>query len=340
MSSAKMPKGTPRARQQVNIGRALFFEALHGWIVPLGVGGLGLSAWVAYNIEIIRPESAVTLGGGLALLVALYVGLRRYLDERTARPAALLVAGFSAVWALITFIPFYRAVNLPPPVLATELRAAAPAVPVPLHGQAGPYRVVVEGHFRPTEEHNSRSAHYRMLIGGSAGDQALEGDFTERWGRQRLGRRGSAPVQRLHDIGQHAVESPDGADLTLALESMSPTATDSVTVRVYPATFPNNLFAGLSVLLVAAALIVDALQGFDPGSPIMTCTTLCALFGVYAFRSFAAARPGFGDLLVYGALGSVAGMGLGTVLWRIARPSLRRLTSRTPWLANLTPARG
>jgi len=61
--------------------------------------------------------------------------------------------------------------------------------------------------------------------------------------------------------------------------------------------------------------------------------TLAALAGVAAFRAFASARPGFGELIVYGGLGTLIGLAAGAGLWRLMRVYLRRLLHDVlPWL--------
>jgi len=323
------PKAKPsppsrRAKQAVQIRRLVVLDALRSWVVPSVAAGGIFVVWVLTSAELMPMAAGLTVAGGLILFIALHAALRAFIDERTAATRAALVGAFAVAWAGVAFYALYSTVNPPPPLFTSELKAQAPPVTVPLQGVAGSYRIVVEGHFLPSKEQASQSGHYRLRVADGT-EKMIEGDFTEGWRRQRLGRRGSVPVHTVHALGQHTVDSASGDRLTLELTEVSAGIRDTVTVQVYRAAFSTTLLAAFGALLVAAALVIDAWRGTEPGDALMTMETLAVVLGIAAFRSFAPPRPSFGDLIVNGLLGAIAGVPAGALLWRLTRTRLRRL---------------
>lgn len=319
-----------RAQQHAMIRRIVILDALRGWVVHLVLGGGMLILWILYNIELIGPGPAVTGGGAIVLAGLLFAGLYRFLDPSTTLRTALLLAAFVAGWWIALFPPFDRAVNLPEPLFQEEVRLNAEplSLAVPDTGVSA-YRLIVEGHFRPSTEHVGRMAHYRLALHDGASDRSLEGDFTENWGRQRLGRRGSVAVHRGHTIDQHRLDGPLSPGATLRLESVGPDAEPEVTVGLYPAPLHDGLFAAAGAALTAAALLIDALlAGVEESRGAATTMTLAAVMAVAAFRRFAAPHPGFGDLVVFGGAGVLCGVLVARALWRLVARPLEQLEER------------
>ncbi len=323
MATSRKPAAKRAAEQRAMIRKIMLLEALRNWAIPLPLGAAALVLAVLYNIELVSPARAVALAGALALLAGLFAGLRDFIHERTKLGTAALAGAFAVAFFAVNFAALYRDVNPPPPVFATELHAGAP-VTIPLHGAGGSYKLLLQGHFPPAEQGVNRSAHYVLDLDAGADHHVFEGDFTEEWGRTRLGRRGSAPVHTVHALSQQRVSAPSGSDLTLKLDQIGPSVGDSVDLHVYSAAFPLALYAGLGFLLTLAALTIDALH-VESGTPSATAATIGALAGVTAFRLYAGPIPGFGDLIVYGGLGAFVGILVAPSLWRVLRPALRRV---------------
>lgn len=71
-----MRKKTRRdGRQKTALGRVLLLDALRNWAIPLPLGGGALLLWVVYEAALIGRTRALTFGGALVLLAALYLGL-------------------------------------------------------------------------------------------------------------------------------------------------------------------------------------------------------------------------------------------------------------------------
>jgi hypothetical protein len=312
------------------IRRIVILDALRGWIVHTLLGGGMLILWILYNIELIGPGPAVTGGGAIVLAGLLFAGLHRFLDPATTLRTALLLALFAAGWWIALFPPYYQAVNLPEPIFKNELRLNTGPVNLTLPDAGdSAYRLIVEGHFRLNTEHVGRVAHYRLALHDGASDRTLEGDFTENWGRQRLGRRGSVAVHRGHTLDQHRIEGPLSPSATLRLESIGPDAEPEVTVGLYPPPLHDGLFAVAGVALTAAALLIDALlAGVQESGGAATTMTLAAVMAVAAFRRFAAPHPGFGDLVVFGGTGALFGVLVARILWSLVARPLERLEER------------
>ncbi len=320
--SAAAVRSTRATRQAAQIRRFVVLDFLRGPVLPALAGAVGFIVWVAYNAELMMPRTAVTLAGALALLAGLHLTIRDFFSENTTLVRAAVVAVFALVWAAATFYPLYDSVNPPPPLLQTDLHANGAPTTVPLHGAGGSYRVVVEGHFPPGSGDHTAEYHLSVAKSGKT-EEVVEGEFSEHWSRRRLGRRGSVQAPVMHSVTQHMVESPAGEDFTLHLDDIGTEARDFVTVSVYPSKFPVAAFAAIGVGLVGMALVLDAWRNAGDGT--VTTGTFGALLAVAAFRWFMSPHPGFGDLIIFGGVGTLAGALIGNLLWRVARKPLERL---------------
>jgi hypothetical protein len=308
--------------QNAAIRRIMILDALKGWAIPLPRAAIGLVVWVTYQIELLPGGLAASLIGAVAILAALYAGLRDFLDEKTDRQTALLVGVFALTFALVGFFLLSRVVNWPSPIFISEVKAKADPVVVPLHHEPGPYRLLVEGRFPPGEQGAHRNAHYEIDLEDGGQHQRLEGEFSDEWARRRVGRRGSANVHLTHDVVEHRVSAPRGDDLALRLESISSEAGNSVTVEVYHVEFPQIVFIGFAILMTLAALFVDARREDD--SYAATAATLSLVAAIAAMQAWSEPKAGVGALAAYIALGTVIGLPLASLLWRFAGPYARR----------------
>lgn len=313
------PAAGPRAGDPIE--RYLLFERLRGPALPGALGAAALLVWVLTTVGVIGAGSGVSWVGSSILGICLFFALRRDIDERTTTARAAALGAFAVLFAVVTIYPLHRTIHLEPAVATQTLEPGKAAARVQLGGRSGPYRLVVQGHLPPAEaSHASQEADYVLAVRqGEAPEQRFAGKFTERWSSRRLGRRGTAPVHVTHSVEQHTIDASTGEDLQVRLESLVPAGSGAVTVEVHPDPFPRALFAGLGVLLGAAAVALDAWGGVSPSEGVTTVMTLGALLGVAAFRRFAPAQPGFGDLLFNGAVGGLGGWAAGTVLWRGVR---------------------
>jgi hypothetical protein len=329
MAKTRTTSTSGRTKQAAQIRHLLVLDALRSGIVPTIAGGLILAVWVLLSVDLIGSKLALSIAAALVLFITLYAGLSPFLDEGTKLGVAGAVITFACAWSLIIFWPLHHTIYAPPPVFTGEIHAGRPPVMVPLHGEAGRYRIVLRGYFPPTSAQTTRAAHYRLHVLDGAGlDVVLEGDFTDTWRQRRVGRRGRFPVHVVSDISQHKIESASGKDLSLALTETGGGMSDVVSVEVAAAGFALPLFAALGAVLAAAALVIDTWRPTVPRNGIITMETLAALVGGAAFSSLAGWRPGFVDLVVSVFAGVVVGAPAGAILWRVASAPVQRLLGR------------
>jgi hypothetical protein len=174
-----------------------------------------------------------------------------------------VIAAFAAVFVFATFYPLARTLFLPPPVVAGDLEPGGRPMEVRPDGNGGAYQVVVDGHLSPSADHSSQSAHYRMTV-ERAGESpvVLEGDFSDKWGTRRLGRRGTAPVHYARSSTRHEVDVAAGESMSIKLDSLVPPTSHNVTVTVYPSSLSPVLLIGLGI--VATAVPWSSMRGAPP----------------------------------------------------------------------------
>jgi hypothetical protein len=292
-----------------------------------GIAAAGiLLLWVLFNAELLSVGPALTATGLLVLFIVIHFGLRDFLDERTPTMVAVGVGIFACVWLVGLGWPLHASVTPPPPLFVGELRTGTEPTKVPLDGNGGQYRVVVSGHMPATNDKSNHGGtyHLRLQDDGSL-DQIVQGDFTETWRRQRIGRKGALPVRVIHNVAQHRFSSGTGHDLKLALVDLTGDVGSSVSVEVFKQAVSTILLTTIGVMLTAGALVVDALRADVTHEGLMTIETLAALVGIAAFRSFGGAHAGFGDLLINALLGAVPGAALGALLWRSTGAQIRKM---------------
>lgn len=303
-------------------------DSLKGWTIPLAAFGFALAVWPASIAGLVDTVPALEIAAVCLLVAALHAGVAEFFDERTTAATAATLVAFGLLYLFTAWTPFADKLNPGAEVFAGDLQLHGTATRVPLGGQAGNYRLVVEGRLGESTEHATRSAHYAVNVAtDGAPPQVLENDFSDRWSQRRSGRRGVSTVHTSHTAHEYGVSSPGGSDLQLSLDSLSPGAHDMVAVRVYRDTFMAPLFVGLGVALTVAAMVIDFWRYTDAGDLLLTSVTLGALLAVASFRRFAPPHPGFGDLAFNGAVGAIGGVIAGRILARVAHAVQSRRTA-------------
>ncbi|MBY0280335.1 hypothetical protein K2Z84_33805 [Candidatus Binatia bacterium] len=305
--------------QDARLRQLTILDTLKGWTIPLIALGIALAAWPASIAGILDTVPALEIAAACLLIAALHAGVAEFFDERTTAATAATLVAFGLLYGFTAWTPLADKLNPGAEVFSGDLKLHGETTRVPLGGQAGNYRVVVEGRLGESTEHATRSAHYQVNVASDgAAPQILENDFTDRWSQRRSGRRGVSTVHVSHTAHEYGVSSPNGSDLQLSLASLTPGAHDMVSVKVYRDTFITPLFVGLGVALTAAAMVIDFWRYTDSGDLMLTSVTLGALLAVASFRRFAPPHPGFGDLAFNGAVGAIAGVIAGRILARVA----------------------
>ena len=301
-------------------------------MVPSLAAALVFVIFVTYNLGLVDNASAVTSVGIISLLTVLFFGLRSFLAQRLEGKVPLILAGFALLWCAAAMYPFYRTVNPGTPVFATQLTPNAPAVTLPLRGQAGRYSVSVEGYFLPAEGHTNRTATYSIALGHEGTtDRVLQGTFSQTWGTQRIGAgRRSSLVPTMRQITQvpDIIENPEARDLTLQLTNLSPGVRDSLDIRVYAENLPQWALIVLSVMAVAGAVVIDAWRPKGANEGLMTTLTVAAFVSIAVFRVSTPVNPGFPQLAVAALMGTLAGALGGSLLWRLGQPLRKYIAPR------------
>lgn len=324
-ASKSRPKASSKRKptQSAPLTQMLVLDALRTWVVPTLAIVAGLVIFIIYNIGVIDAAPAVTIVGGLALLVVLFAGLRGFLEDYSSPKMIAVLAVFAVLFGVSTFYPFYRTLNPGIPVFSTDLKRGAAAT-LPLHDKPGRYNVIFEGHFLPVEGQQNRTAEYNIALGhDGTTDRVLTGAFKEEWRSQRIGAgRQSSIVPSLHKATEvrDVIDEPTGRDLTMTLTDLSQGVRDSVSVRLYSETLPQWLFIVLSVLTLAGALAVDSWRPKGANDGLLGTLTAATLVSVVIFNRSTIATPGFPQLIISILVGTLAGAIAGSLLWRLSLP--------------------
>jgi len=318
--------------QGAALTRLVVMDALRTWLIPTVAAAAGFLIFVLYNVELLDESVAVTIGGGMALAVVLFFGLRGFLDEPVTPALAAILVAFAVLWGATSFYPFYRAVNPGTPFFRGELNRNGTPVAIPMQGRPGRYTAIVEGHFLPTAEHSDRTAQYSIAVGhDTSTEHVLEGTFSEQWGSQRIGagrRSMQVPVMRPRMQQLDTIDDPDGHDLTARLTQLSPGVRDTVILRLYTESIPQAVLIGLAVLTIAAALLIDTWRPKGASEGLLATLTVATVVSVVVFRGSAVAAPGFPQLIIAALVGTLVGALAASLLWRLTLPIRRHLPPR------------
>src|ERR1043166_6649699 len=125
--------------QTAPLTQMVILDALRSWVIPTVAGVIGFVIFILYNIELLDPPVAVIVVGALSLLVALFYGVRGFIDESIDGKLGAILGAFALLWGATTFYPFYRAVDPGTPLVSRELHLNGAAVTLPLGGKPGHY---------------------------------------------------------------------------------------------------------------------------------------------------------------------------------------------------------
>jgi hypothetical protein len=255
------------------------------------------------------PEPVAVVGvAGSLLVLSLFASLRRYLFSESSVERRVALA-FGIVWGLFLFGTFYR-YNFPEaPVATAELRRGAEALEVPRRGL---YAVIVDGRFTASEGRATRLGHYRLEATSAGGQPRLiDGSFEDRFGYQRLGRRGTAPVEYQHTSQRHVARLSDGTSLRLT--DLDASLEPWLRVSLYPTPEPW-IFTVLGVAGVLAALVVEKRVDGDGSATLVATATFCV---VDQYLRWAAPHSQLKSLVGAILIGGFLGAPIAALAWRI-----------------------
>jgi hypothetical protein len=327
--ATKASNGARREAQRTpsaSLTRLTMIDALRTWVVPALTLPAAMIIYILYNLDLIDRVASVSATGVLALATVLWAGLRGFISERTSGRLTLLLIGYAAIWGVGTIIPFEAVIEPGALLLSRQLRPHE-SVPLPIEGHPGRYRLIVEGTFAANQTHGNRFAHYRLaLAAGDAPTRLLEGDFSEEFVQQRLGRRGTTTVRDLHTAEVHDFSVADPGGLRLSVNDISPPdAISTISVELYRQRISPAILVGIGLLLIAGAVVIDAWRPRDQAEGLLTTLTLGTLVTITTLGSWGGPHPGIGQLAIQSLLGAIAGGLAAMVLGPLTRPLVRRL---------------
>jgi len=272
MATASSRGKTVRPAQSATL---LFWrDALFSWGVPLLLAGaIGVIAFLGAFDEIAQSTGIVALGW-LLLLLLLFFLLQSTFATGDARLRPWMLT-FGLAWLAITWTQVYFTVFVGQQVFTGTVGMDG-ATALSLEASGTVYDLVVEGNFVTAPGGVGREAGYNLsLEQGGQPIQSFTGVLSEHWGRQRLGRRGSASVRQLHNHGLHRFPSPGEGTYQLKATRIDGQLTPTLTVTLYRDTYPQKTFWVLSLLLLVGAYLLEVLYlGKDAGLVLATAGAL------------------------------------------------------------------
>ena len=154
----------PTRDHDTRLRKLTILDTLKGWTMPLIALGIALASWPASIAGLIDTAPALEIAAACLLVAALHMGFAEFIDERTTAATAATLVAFGLLYAFTTWAPLADKLNPGPEIFAGDLQLHGTPVRVATAGQAGNYRLVVEGRLGETTEHATRSAHYQVNV--------------------------------------------------------------------------------------------------------------------------------------------------------------------------------
>jgi hypothetical protein len=324
----KTRAAAPRPAVSANLTQLRIVHAFRTWLVPALAAPAALVVYVLNSADLMERLPAVATIGLLGLATALWAGLRGFISGTTRGRLALGLLGYAALWLCGIAWPFLVVLDPGPPVFGTQMHAQQ-TTPLPADLAAGRYRLLVQGTLASAQVRGSRQAHYRAVLKVGEYSETIEGDFTERYLQQRLGRRGRTTVRDVHTDHVHRITLTNGRPAELTLSDVTPAdVVTNVTVTVYRDRFPLLPFVALALVLGAGAVVIDRQRPREQSEGLLTTLTASAVFAVTSLAWTGGAHPGVGQLAVNTVIGALAGTVCALLLARLTRPWLARSSGK------------
>lgn len=316
-----MSPARTKQRPTSGMAAAIATSGVESWALPTAAGAIALVAAVATSFGLVAAPI------GLAVVV---LGLLAVIAERGFAKAAPLgtaaVVGMALVWIAICYAPFqalfFPGNPLHEPIL---LHSNDASLPVAL-ATAGRTTIdlMLEAQLPPNPSGGpALPVQYAITLEDAASArQVLTGRFDETLKTQRLGRRGTATVIQAHHEEHRMVANAAGGDLKVTGVSLEPAAGATVTVAAFAHRLPSTpILAVLALAFLAAVVAVDTrLIAETEGT--LTVATPAALGVSLVLWTSNTVHLTVSSLIGAIIFGGALGLGLGTLLWAIARRTL------------------
>jgi hypothetical protein len=230
------------------------------------------------------------------LLLLVFFPLKTALSSGSETRLKMLVAGFGLALIAVTCVQLYFAIFVGESIVSGVVAIDGEAVKLSLDQVGTAYELVVEGSFATVAGQVGREAGYALALEKDGQRiQEFAGVFSERWGRQRLGRRGSTTTHQVHNHGLYAFTSPGEGVYQLAATRIDPQLSPALSVFLYRDTYPEKTFWLLSALLLIGAYVMEVL--FVTREIPFVLVTAAALAFVLTFRNLGVPPHNYQDLV-------------------------------------------
>ena len=317
---------TARTKQRPASGltTAVVTSGIDTWGVPAAAGAIALLAAVATAVGLVAAPIglAVTVLG--VLVLAADRGLVKAAQAPTPGLAVVLAIGLA--WIAICYAPFhllfFPGTALHEPI---ALHAADPSLPVTIPtAERHAVDLMLEGQLPPNPSGGTAiPVQYAITIeDGAGGRQVVSGRFDESLRTQRLGRRGTATVVQAHHAERRLLSNPAGGDVKITGVMLEPAAGASITVTAFAHHLPSTPFLVVLGLVILGAVVAVDTRLVSGSDGTLTFATPAALGAALALWTSNTVHPTVSSLIGSLILGGPIGLGVGALVWAIARRTL------------------
>jgi hypothetical protein len=321
------PLSSGKRTRSSSLSFLLWWEAFIGWGIPLIlVGTLGVFA-VLGGLAVIAQSTGILAIGCLILVLLLFFLLRALLPGTVEPRLRTWVPIMGVGWLAITGLQLYFAVYVGNQVFTGAVTTEGESAAFSLEAPGSRYDLVIAGNFVPGQPGSSREAGYKVLLEKEGKVvQEFAGVLSEHWGRQRVGRRATAPVRQLHDHELHPFVSPGEGSYVLKSERIDAQLAQPLTVLLYRDTFPQKTFWVLSALLLLGAYWLEKATGEKEQGILLGTATAVAF--VMTFSHSGAPPHTYQNLIGAAMIAVFIGPVTGWI-FRLVADALRKKLKRT-----------
>lgn len=290
------PTRSKNIRPAQPVTLVLWQKTLLNWGMPILLGGALAVVTVLVFLNWIAPAPGILALGISLLLLIVFFPLKTALSGGVEARLKTLVVGFGLALIVVTCAQLYFAIFVGESIASGTVAVDGEAIKISLDQLGTAYELVVEGSFATAAGQVGREAGYALALEKDGQKiQEFAGVFSERWGRQRLGRRGSTTTHQIHNHVLHVFTSPGEGAYQLAATRVDPQLSPALSVFLYRDTYPEKTFWLLSALLLICAYVVEIL--FVAREIPFVLVTAAALAFVLTFRNLGVPPHNYQDLV-------------------------------------------
>lgn len=290
-------------------------KVLLDWGIPILLGGALAVVTILVFLNQVAPAPSILVLGVSLLLLIVFFPVKAALSGGGEARLKMLVVGFGLALIEVTCVQLYFAIFVGESIINGAVAVDGEAMKMSLDKLGTAYELVVEGSFAAAAGQVGREAGYVLTLEKDEQKiQEFAGVFSERWGRQRLGRRGSTTTHQIHNHSLHVFSSPGEGVYQLAATRVDPQLSPALSVFLYRDTYPEKTFWLLSALLLIGAYVMEVL--FAAREIPFVSVTAAALVFVLTFRSLGVPPHNYQDLIGAVMIAAIVGP-LGGWIFRI-----------------------